>query len=128
VLSGLIGGSTLPLYALGVAQANDRLEPKQMISASGTIVLVYGVFAAFGPFTMSYFLDVFNEMGFLLYLSLIHLAIALIVLFMMFIHQDVEESDQSQFQIMAHRPTAVAMEVIAEEAIESAETEEGDST
>jgi MFS family permease len=127
VLSGLIGGSTLPLYALGVAQANDRLEPKQMISASGTIVLVYGVFAAFGPFTMSYFLDVFNEMGFLLYLSLIHLAIALIVLFMMFIHQDVEESDQSQFQIMAHRPTAVAMEVIAEEAIESAETEEGGS-
>ena len=127
MLSGLIGGSTLPLYALGVAQANDRLEPKQMISASGTIVLVYGVFAAFGPFTMSYFLDVFNEMGFLLYLSLIHLAIALIVLFMMFIHQDVEESDQSQFQIMAHRPTAVAMEVIAEEAIESAETEEGGS-
>ena len=59
--------------------------------------------------------------------SLIHLAIALIVLFMMFIHQDVEESDQSQFQIMAHRPTAVAMEVIAEEAIESAETEEGGS-
>ncbi|MGE4570759.1 MAG: MFS transporter [Gammaproteobacteria bacterium] len=127
VLSGLIGGNTLPLYALGVAQANDRLEPKQMISASGTIVLVYGVFAAFGPFTMSYFLDVFDAMGFLLYLGLIHLTIAVVVLLMMFIHQDVEESDQSQFQIMAHRPTAVAMEVIAEEAIESVESEEGAS-
>jgi len=125
VLSGLIGGNTLPLYALGVAQANDRLQTKQMISASGTIVLVYGVFAAFGPFTMSYFLDVFDETGFLLYLGLIHLAIGVVVLMMMFIHQDVEESDQSQFQIMAHRPTAVAMEVIAEEAIESAESEEG---
>jgi len=123
VLSGLIGGNTLPLYALGVAQANDRLEPKQMISASGTIVLVYGVFAALGPFTMSYFLDVFDEMGFLLYLGIIHLTIAVIVLMMMFINQDVEESDQSQFQIMADRPTAVAMEVIAEEAIESAESE-----
>jgi MFS family permease len=123
VLSGLIGGNTLPLYALGVAQANDRLEPKQMISASGTIVLVYGVFAALGPFTMSYFLDVFDEMGFLLYLGIIHLTIAVIVLMMMFINQDVEESDQSQFQIMADRPTAVAMEVIAEEAIESVESE-----
>jgi len=40
-----------------VAQANDRLEPKQMISASGTIVLVFSVFAALGPFTMSYFLE-----------------------------------------------------------------------
>ena len=57
VLSGLIGGNTLPLYALGVAQANDRLEPKQMVSASGTIVLVYGVFAALGPFTMSITLE-----------------------------------------------------------------------
>ena len=127
VFSGLIGGCTLPLYALGVAQSNDRLEPKQMVSASGTIVLVYGSFAALGPFTMSFFLDVFDATGFLLYLGLIHLAIALIVLFMMFIHEDVEEAEQAHFQVMAHRPTAVAMEVIAEEAIESADTEEGDS-
>ena len=125
VFSGLIGGSTLPLYALGVAQANDRLEPKQMISASGTIVLIYGVFATLGPFTMSYFLDVFDDTGFLLYLGLVHLAIAFVVVFMMFIHQDVVEAEQSNFQVMAHRPTAVAMEVIAEEAIESAESEEG---
>ena len=76
----------------------------------------------------SYFLDVFGEMGFLLYLGLTHLAIAVIVLMMMFIHQDVEESDQSQFQVMGHRPTAVAMEVIAEEAIESVESEETGSS
>lgn len=124
LLSGLIGGTTLPLYAIGVAQTNDRLEPKQMIGASGTIVLVYGVFATAGPFTMSYFLDVFDETGFLLYLGLVHFAIAFVVTCMMFIHQDVDESDQSQFQIMTHRPTAVAMEVIAEEAIESAESED----
>ena len=34
ILSALVGACTLPLYSLGVAQANDRLEPKQMISAS----------------------------------------------------------------------------------------------
>ena len=38
---------------------------------------------------------------------------------MMFIHKDVEDTDQTTFQVMTHRPSTVAMEVIAEEAIES---------
>tara|TARA_B100001964_G_scaffold70653_1_gene80085 strand:+ start:547 stop:1791 length:1245 start_codon:yes stop_codon:yes gene_type:complete len=119
LLSGLIGASTLPLYSLGVAQTNDRLEPKQMISASGTIVLVYSVFAALGPFTVSYFLSVFDKFGFLLFLSIVHIVIAVVVLMMMLIHKDVEEADQANFQVMTHRPSTVAMEVIAEEAMES---------
>ena len=119
ILNGLIGASTLPLYSLGVAHTNDRLKPSQMVSASGTIVFVFSVFAALGPFTMSYFLKLFDSFGFLLYLSLVHLVIAVIVFVMMFINEDVDESDQSDFQVMAQRPSLVAMEVIAEEAIES---------
>jgi MFS family permease len=118
-LNGIIGASTLPLYSLGVAHTNDRLKPSQMVSASGTIVFVFSIFAALGPFTMSYFLKLFDSFGFLLYLSLVHLVIAVIVFVMMFINEDVDESDQSDFQVMAQRPSIVAMEVIAEEAIES---------
>jgi len=119
ILNGLIGASTLPLYSLGVAHTNDRLKPSQMVSASGTIVFVFSIFAALGPFTMSYFLKLFDSFGFLIYLSLVHLVIAIIVFVMMFINEDVDESDQSNFQVMAQRPSLVAMEVIAEEAIES---------
>jgi MFS family permease len=119
ILNGLIGASTLPLYSLGVAHTNDRLTPSQMVSASGTIVFVFSIFAALGPFTMSYFLKLFDSFGFLIYLSLVHLVIAVIVFVMMFINEDVDESDQSNFQVMAQRPSLVAMEVIAEEAIES---------
>ena len=119
LINGLIGASTLPLYSIGVAQTNDRLEPKQMISASGTIVLVYSVFAALGPLTVSFFLSSFNQFGFLLFLSIVHITIAVIVFLMMFIHKDVEDTDQTSFQVMTHRPSTVAMEVIAEEAIES---------
>ena len=119
LINGLIGASTLPLYSIGVAQTNDRLEPKQMISASGTIVLVYSVFAALGPLTVSFFLSSFNQFGFLLFLGIVHITIAVIVFLMMFIHKDVEDTDQTSFQVMTHRPSTVAMEVIAEEAIES---------
>ena len=119
ILSALVGAFTLPLYSLGVAQSNDRLEPKQMISASGTIVLVFSVFAALGPFTMSYFLELFEMFGFMLYMGIVHLVIAVTVLMMMMINQDVDESEQTDFQVMGQRPSVVAMEVIAEEALES---------
>jgi len=100
ILSALVGACTLPLYSLGVAQANDRLESKQMISASGTIVLVFSVFAALGPFTMSYFLELFEMFGFMLYMGIVHLFIAITILMMMMITQDVEESEQTDFQVM----------------------------
>jgi len=119
ILSALVGAFTLPLYSLGVAQSNDRLEPKQMISASGTIVLVFSIFAALGPFTMSYFLELFEMFGFMIYMGIVHLVIAVTVLIMMMINQNVNESEQTDFQVMAQRPSVVAMEVIAEEALES---------
>jgi len=119
ILSALVGACTLPLYSLGVAQANDRLEPKQMISASGTIVLVFSVFAALGPFTMSYFLELFEMFGFMLYMGIVHLVIAVTVIIMMMINKNVDESEQTDFQVMGQRPSVVAMEVIAEEALES---------
>ena len=119
ILSSLVGAFTLPLYSLGVAQANDRLEPKQMISASGTIVLVYSVFAVLGPFTMSYFLKLFEMFGFMLYMGIVHLIVGVTVFVMMMINHDVDESEQTDFQVMGQRPSVVAMEVIAEEALES---------
>jgi len=124
ILSALVGAFTLPLYSLAVAQANDRLEPKQMISASGTIVLVFSVFAALGPFTMSYFLELFEMFGFMFYMGIVHLVIAVTVLMMMMINQNVDESEQTNFQVMGQRPSVVAMEVIAEEALES-QSEQG---
>ncbi len=119
ILSALVGAFTLPLYSLGVAQSNDRLEPKQMISASGTIVLVFSVFAALGPFTMSYFLELFEMFGFMLYMGVVHMFIAVTVIIMMMINEEVDEAEQTNFQVMEHMPSIVAMEVIAEEALES---------
>ena len=68
---------------------------------------------------MSYFIDLFDSSGFLIYLIFVHLLIAAIVFSMMFITDDVDESDQANFQVMTQRPSVVGMEVIAEEALES---------
>ena len=71
------------------------------------------------PLTVSFFLSSFDQFGFLLFLGIVHITIAVIVLLMMFVHKDVEDTEQANFQVMTHRPSTVAMEVIAEEAIES---------
>ena len=68
---------------------------------------------------MSYFLELFEMFGFMLYMGIVHLVMAITVLMMMMITQDVEESDQTDFQVMGQRPSVVAMEVLAEEALES---------
>lgn len=49
VLGVALGGTTLPLYSLSIALAGDRLEPHEMVSASGTLVRINGLGAAAGP-------------------------------------------------------------------------------
>ena len=49
VLGIAIGGTTLPLYSLSIALAGDRLEPSEMVAASGTLVRINGLGAASGP-------------------------------------------------------------------------------
>ena len=49
VLGVAIGGTTLPLYSLSIALAGDRLEPSEMVAASGTLVRINGLGAATGP-------------------------------------------------------------------------------
>ena len=45
----VVGAFVLPLYSLGVAHTNDRLEPAQMVAASGGLVLVMNVGIVLGP-------------------------------------------------------------------------------
>jgi MFS family permease len=43
------GGMMLGAYSLGVAHVNDHLDPPQVLGATGTLLLLYGMGAAIGP-------------------------------------------------------------------------------
>jgi MFS family permease len=49
LLGVAIGGTTLPLYSLSIALTGDRLEPEEIVAASGTLVRTNGAGAATGP-------------------------------------------------------------------------------
>ncbi|HVN99471.1 MAG TPA: MFS transporter [Steroidobacteraceae bacterium] len=49
LLSAVFSGLTLTIYSLGISHVNDRLEPAQMVAASGVLLLLDGAGAIVGP-------------------------------------------------------------------------------
>ncbi len=56
----LLGGAAMPMYSICIAYANDRLEPHQIVGASGSLVMVAGIGAMIGPIIIAYFMDLFS--------------------------------------------------------------------
>jgi MFS family permease len=51
------GGLVLTLYALSLSHINDHLEPRQIVSASATVILLNGVGATAGPLLVALLMD-----------------------------------------------------------------------
>lgn len=56
VIIGL-GGAAMPMYSICIAYANDRLEPHQIVGASGSLVMVSGFGAMTGPIVIAFFME-----------------------------------------------------------------------
>ncbi len=59
VIVGL-GGAAIPMYSICIAYANDRLEPHQIVAASGSLVMVAGFGAMVGPIIIAFFMELFD--------------------------------------------------------------------
>ena len=56
----VLGGAAMPMYSICVAYANDRLEPHQIIAASGSLVMVSGIGLMTGPIVIAFFMDFYD--------------------------------------------------------------------
>ncbi|WP_168709151.1 MFS transporter [Halomonas borealis] len=77
LLGVLLGGTTLTLYSLLLACANDGLTSSQTVAASSSLVLALGIGAILGPLTTGLLMDAIGPDGFLWDLALIHAALTL---------------------------------------------------
>ncbi|MDO7634338.1 MAG: MFS transporter [Porticoccaceae bacterium] len=78
VLIFLFGGFSLSLYSLVVALTNDHLRPREIVPASGTIILLAGLTSISGPITGVFWLHTFGLQSFFLLLALSLLLLAII--------------------------------------------------
>ena len=56
----LLGGAAMPMYSICVAYANDRLEPHQIVAASGSLVMISGIGLCIGPIMVAFFMDFYD--------------------------------------------------------------------
>src|SRR3546814_9833575 len=68
----LLGGMSLPMYSLCIAHTNDYLTPKQMVAASGTLMLVGGTGAVLGPVAVSLLMRQMGPVGFFACVAAVH--------------------------------------------------------
>ena len=71
----IIGGMSLPMYALCAAHANDFLSREQMVGASSALLLSYGIGAALGPTAAAFTMQALGPAGLPLFLLVIHASI-----------------------------------------------------
>ena len=79
----LLGGMSLPMYSLCIAHTNDYLAPKQMVSASGTLMMVGGAGAILGPIAVSLLMRQMGPDGFFVCVAAVHAAIGVFALYRM---------------------------------------------
>ena len=116
---GLMGGISLSIYSLSVAYTNDQLQPEQMVGASSSITLLYGLGSIIAPLSVGLLMDYADLQGFFIHLTLVHLLLVSSVFYFIVKHPPVADEYLTQYQAIPPRCTTVAMETIAHKAEQS---------
>ncbi|WP_051340796.1 MFS transporter [Azospirillum halopraeferens] len=107
VLVSLFGGITFALYPLCVAHTNDHLDPADMVSASGGLVLGYSIGATAGPFGASIAMTLAGPPGLFLFCAIVAVASVAFGLWRMAARDPVPAERQGPFHVLT-RTTPVA--------------------
>lgn len=83
LIAFLVGGVTMPLYALLLAYANDAIQREDMPAASGALVLTFGFGAIIGPLAAGLAMQAYGSYMFWIILATTFLAIAAFALYRM---------------------------------------------
>jgi len=125
----LLGGMTIPMYSLCVAYANDRLQPNEMVAASGSLVMASGFGLSTGPILVSYFMSTVGRNSFYYGISLAFTLVVLVGLYQIRRRPAVDSDEQSPVILAGQIGTPIAEFVTPDvedyvEAISSGDTEQ----
>ena len=121
----VLGGAAMPMYSICVAYANDRLEPHQIVGASGSLVMVAGFGAMIGPIVIAWFMDLLGPDFFFWGIAAVFGAILLFTLIRIGATPGIAPEDQSHV-VAGPLGTPIA-EYLAPDSVEYAEAVAHDS-
>lgn len=105
------GGFVATLYPLSVAYANDYIDPKDMIQATGGLVLAFGVGAALGPVAAAGSMKLLGPAGLFVFTGLAAAVLVVFALYRTRRRSWVPVMEKESFVVM---PEAMSMPVAME--------------
>ena len=104
----LFGGFAFSIYAISVAQTQDRLSGDQVLEATRTLLLVNGVGALFGPLSAGLFMGWFGASGLVWFIMLVLMAISLFAFWRIRLDQPVPVAERGAFVVTTRTSAAAA--------------------
>ncbi len=101
-------GMSLPMYSLCVAHTNDFLKADQMVAASSTLMLLFGIGAIGGPLAVGALMGTFGPHAYWAYLAVVHALLGLFALYRMTRRAARPIGEQGRFVAMPPNATTVA--------------------
>ena len=77
----IYGMFAFPLYALSVAQTNDRIDASSYVEAASGLLMVYAIGAVIGPIVASLFMKFIGNAGLFTFTVLVHVAALIFTLY-----------------------------------------------
>ena len=115
-----LGGAVQPLYSVSISFVNDHLDSRQILSASGGIILINGVGGMLGPLLGAQTMSLFGPASLYYFVALLNAALAGYTLHRMLVRAPVAAEDQTEL-------TPVVMQtsqVVIANAMDEADTSE----
>jgi MFS family permease len=101
----LYAGMSLPMYSLCVAHTNDFLKADQMVAASSTLMLLFGIGAIGGPFAVGALMGSFGAKAYWAYLAAVHALLGFFALYRMTRRAARPVEEQGRFVAMPPDPS-----------------------
>jgi MFS family permease len=112
VLAAGFGGIALTLYSLSLSHINDHLAPEQMVSASGSVILMNGVGAIAGPPLIALLMEGFGPAAYFASLAVLVTTLALYALWRK--GQRAAVPIERKVRFVGAQPQAVSGQLVAE--------------
>lgn len=125
IWGGIIGVFIMPIYGLSVAYVNDYLEPDQIVSASGGLLIIYGATAATGPIIGSLAIGHFGPWAMPVLFSIVGVLVGSFAIYRAGFGRSITIAEQGHFVAVPRTtPMALEMSPITDDIIEETDGSE----
>ncbi len=104
----ILGGAAMPMYSLSIAYANDRLQPDQIVPASGSLVMVAGIGLSTGPIIVAFLMGQFGSEVYFLGIASAFVLILAFTIYRMTVTKNISLDEQKPIVAAGQIGTPVA--------------------